>query len=104
MQLIIKNNSSDFENTFLEKIFLNTKKSIIESCFPEEIKKEFLNFLDFDSINKENFKRILEIMKNFGWEEKLFDYDEYLLKENFYKNSVKIFFKIWEKMHKELFW
>ena len=88
------------KNPFLDKIFLNTKNVIEKSNFSQEIKEEFLSFMNFESINEENFKRIIKLLKSLWWDEKIFVYDEKLLKENFYKNSVKNFFNFWEKMYK----
>lgn len=90
------------KNIFLEKSLLNTKKSILESNFSEELKKELSSFLNFESINEKNFKRILQIFEEYWWNEKYFSYDEKRLKENFEKNMIKIFFEIWEKMFEEI--
>lgn len=90
------------KNIFLEKSLLNTKKTILESNFSEELKKELSSFLNFESINEKNFKRILQIFEEYWWNEKYFSYDEKRLKENFEKNMIKIFFEIWEKMFEEI--
>ena len=51
------------------------------------LKEEFLSFMNFESINEENFKRIIKLLKSLWWDEKIFV-------------SVKKFFNFWEKMYK----
>lgn len=45
---------------------------------------------------------MIKMMKDFGWREDIFVYDEEFLKENFYKNSIKIFFQTFEKILQDL--
>jgi hypothetical protein len=37
---------------------------IEKSNFSQEIKEEFLSFMNFESINEENFKRIIKLLKS----------------------------------------